>query len=1481
MQLRTRTWSLLSLLFFAGAAYFWLKGNQIESDKQRHRDSERRLPAGESTNAAAKPQSQAALKTTPPAVASSVTNKPGRFPYRLSNTTKSVSQLARSEEAILLRNALIDGAGKALEIPEHLRAKGEPGAYIVQSKTAPSAAFREHLNAAGAEIVSYIPNNAYLVTASSAAAKSLQDLSEVRSVLPFEPYYKLDQRLLETAVKQQSLAENTLLRVTIYPGNDPLAQTELESLGGFVLNKERSPFGAQYLLRVPSDSLVVFAQSSHVQSIEPYRLRAPANDLTRVQVGISSNTTTTTNYLDLSGTNIVININDTGVDKTHLDFTAANLIAPDPAFLVDNNGHGTHVAGILAGSGARSKTVTKTPDGSVTNASFRGMAPSSKLLVLPINFSPDVEDHVTDTYLQETAALLNEDQLNRTNKTLISNNSWNYIGASEYDSAAARYDAAVRDALPERTGSQAIMYVFPAGNGGFGSDDGLNGEPDSIYSPGTAKNVITVGALEHIRNITAELVTTNVSGTGTNQVTTYITNMPFLSMTDKSDEVAPYSGRGNVGIGTEGDFGRFKPDVVAPGTFIISAKSTKFGLTNVLSTNSPAFPLISNLNSTLGEYRYESGTTFAAPVVSGLLALIEEFFEQKLPATRRHTLTPAMMKAILINGTHSVNQIYDLQVQNTINIQGWGLPNIQQIIPSMMASAAETAWPVRLIDQSPTNAVATGQARSWNVKLSSNALTAPLRITLVWTDPPGNPNAGIKLVNDLDLVVTNVETGLVFYGNNIPPESDFTRSSDTNSPPENDFVNNVENVFISDPQSLGTNYIVSVVGRRVNVNAISDYLTISGRTNDVVQDFALVISSANGLATNAFTLSTATSNFFNPRIVTTITNGLPLVNQRLGANASLVVTNGITNQWNFYVFTNTYITNDLFSITNGTNVAFATFLPPTLSRPRNFEADIDMYVSSDARLLNLDPIVLSAAATRRSLGRTGSELVVYSNAAPNQVFYVAIKSEDQQGAEFGFITISTNDPFETQSGNNRVLRLFPANRFVPDGSANRPSAAIGIAIGITPAIIEKATVRTTIAHEDLGDLIGTLYHNRDFVVLNNHTLNDGFFTGTNTFFYNDSGQLDIGEQRTDGPGSLNNFTSDLSSGPWIFQLVDNSPTHTGRLQDMVITILPMLGGDLSKAGNQTFTLDAKTTNITFFLDVPPNATNLTISLYGTNGTSSAEIDNLRILIQKDLVPTFLPKNYLTNSSNPVTGLVQLRLPKPPLGPGRYFIKVEKIIQNGTSVKFGIDSKLDLEFTPDLFANFSSAGSMDILQDARTNSIYTVTADREVAKVEVGVRIDHPRISDLVLHLVSPQGTRVLLAENRGGSSASGYGSGAGNDLAYTVFTENTNLTTTPIKFAVPPFGSTNAVLAYVLTNSFDRIPGGTYPQGTNVDGWTVVGNDLTIAAGTGFAPDGANFASLCDSGVSRTFTTIPGREYNLRFLSRAPIRLALSSTLGS
>src|SRR5690606_17306724 len=108
----------------------------------------------------------------------------------------------------------------------------------------------------------------------------------------------------------------------------------------------------------------------------------------------------------------------------------------------------------------------------------------------------------------------------------------------------------------------------PTGNSGDGSDSGLSGTAGSVLSPATAKNVLSVGAVELPRDITN--VVEKISNGFTN------TSTPWRGATSSGNQVASFSGRGNVGVRVEGDFGRVKPDVVAPGTFVISARSSQW-----------------------------------------------------------------------------------------------------------------------------------------------------------------------------------------------------------------------------------------------------------------------------------------------------------------------------------------------------------------------------------------------------------------------------------------------------------------------------------------------------------------------------------------------------------------------------------------------------------------------------------------------------------------------------------------------------------------------------------------------------------------------------------------------------------------------------------------------------------------------------------------------------------------------------------------
>ena len=145
----------------------------------------------------------------------------------------------------------------------------------------------------------------------------------------------------------------------------------------------------------------------------------------------------------------------------------------------------------------------------------------------------------------------------------------------------------------------------------------------------------------------------------------------------------------------------------------------------------------------------------AAADVSGVLALMQDYFTNTLQTTP----SPALLKAMLINGARPTGD-YNLQVNNAINYEGWGLVNLPNSLPPGITPTASyrpadsifiwtKARPTRWPPATATPIIVTLHQR--------DAQYLPLRVTLAWTDPPGDPAAAIKLVNNLELVVTNLD----------------------------------------------------------------------------------------------------------------------------------------------------------------------------------------------------------------------------------------------------------------------------------------------------------------------------------------------------------------------------------------------------------------------------------------------------------------------------------------------------------------------------------------------------------------------------------------------------------------------------------------------------------------------------------------------------------------------------------------------------
>lgn len=192
----------------------------------------------------------------------------------------------------------------------------------------------------------------------------------------------------------------------------------------------------------------------------------------------------------------------------------------------------------------------------------------------------------------------------------------------------------------------------------------------------------------------------------------------------------------------------------------------------------------------------------------------------------------------------------------------------------------------------------------------------------------------------------------------------------------------------------------------------------------------------------------------------------------------------------------------------------------------------------------------------------------------------------------------------------------------------------------------------------------------------------------------------------------------------------------------------------------------------------------------------------------------------------------------------------------------------------------SPGNEPLPDDAVMDSTNFVGVNSQVVSAEVGVRINHPRESDLVLTLVSPQGTRVLLAENRGGLDNNGYGSGTNttNFVGTTTagsFSGSTNTFTVPTNsgtllinynfFMFPDdmrvyYGNTRIFDSGLIngagTFSIDFGPGastaititmnepGTNPTGTNGDAWQYQAFEITKNATYAWFTEDTNKTTL-------------------------------------
>jgi serine protease AprX len=253
----------------------------------------------------------------------------------------------------------------------------------------------------------------------------------------------------------------------------------------------------------------------------------------------------------------------------------------------DPFGHGTHVAGIIAGNGFNSA-------GQGNFQTLRGIAPNAELLDLRVlDSNGEGVDSDVISAIQTAIALKSKYNVQVINLSL---------GRPVYES----YTVDPLCQAVEEAYRAGIVVVVAAGNDGRDNSAGTNGY-GTITSPANDPYVITVGAMKSM-------------GTPTRA----------------DDLIASYSSKGPTVIDHIA-----KPDIVAPGNLVSSFMG------NVSTTLAKTYPqnivplsyYQTDGTAAASPYFILSGTSMAAPAVSGAVALLLE---------AQPDLTPDQVKARLM-----------------------------------------------------------------------------------------------------------------------------------------------------------------------------------------------------------------------------------------------------------------------------------------------------------------------------------------------------------------------------------------------------------------------------------------------------------------------------------------------------------------------------------------------------------------------------------------------------------------------------------------------------------------------------------------------------------------------------------------------------------------------------------------------------------------------------------------------------------------
>ena len=561
-------------------------------------------------------------------------------------------EILKDINKISLDTYIIDINKGEPEMPEDLKIedyeKGEDGYYFVKFIGPIKDEWLEDLKKKDTIPLQYYPHFTYLVKMKAEKRKEVEASSKVKWVGVYQPAYKMSKEL-KGGLKEGRKFNSERLIILIMKDSKVIPEIikEIESLGGVIEQRYDVDFYTKCRVKIQppfshltkGDMGVVndIVKIPDVYWVEVYykpELEDEVSD--QIMAGNYTAGVPSTGYSSwlsskgINGTGVTAGIVDDGVDDTHADLSG-RVVSLDYGDGSAAEGHGHHVAGIVAGNGSI---------GTVDGNGFKyglGMAPNANIIDQPF-----LKSGASATYQELVRDCVTTNGPNG-QPGYVQNNSWGMGSGSSpgtnttYESDEREYDIYVRDADNVAAGNQSLIICFSAGNDGDDWSPGSNYQ--TLTRPKAAKNVFVTGATNNYR-LDRDYYSNNI------------------------DHLAQFSSRGPAADG------RIRPEFCSPGTWIASLQAGSDTLWGNIDAN----------------YRWCGGTSQASPHTVGAAALIVQWWK----GLYAQNPSPACVKALLVNSAVDMNSAGDNGWETTTspipnNDEGWGRNNLKNIFDNSLS----------------------------------------------------------------------------------------------------------------------------------------------------------------------------------------------------------------------------------------------------------------------------------------------------------------------------------------------------------------------------------------------------------------------------------------------------------------------------------------------------------------------------------------------------------------------------------------------------------------------------------------------------------------------------------------------------------------------------------------------------------------------------------------------------------------------------